>query len=50
MSRRKMRYVQVGLGGRHEMFRDAVVKDNRERSEMVALCEKNEGRLQLSLS
>lgn len=43
------RYVQVGLGGRHSMFRDAVIGKYSEQSRMVAMCDLNEGRLNLSL-
>ena len=46
----KRRYAQVGLGGRHVMFRDAIVKDYAETSEMVALCDTNPGRLALSIA
>ncbi len=46
---RKTRYAQVGLGGRHAMFRDAVVGDFSEQCEMVAMCDLNEGRLNLSI-
>ena len=46
---RKTRYAQVGLGGRHAMFRDAVVGDYSEQCEMVAMCDLNEGRLNLSI-
>ena len=48
MSRK--RYVQVGLGGRHVVFRDAVIQDYAHTSEMLALCDTNEGRLNLSLT
>jgi predicted dehydrogenase len=44
----KRKYVQVGLGGRHEMYRDAVTVDFAEECEMVGLCDSNEGRLRLS--
>ncbi len=47
MSQRK-RYAQVGLGGRHVMFRDGVVSSSKDVSEMVALCDSNPGRLALS--
>jgi predicted dehydrogenase len=46
--KRKTRYAQVGLGGRHEMFRDAVTVNYKDTCEMVALCDINEGRLRLS--
>lgn len=45
----KKRFVQVGLGGRHAMFRDAVIGEYSGHCEMVALCDINEGRLKLSL-
>ena len=45
----RKRYAQVGLGGRHIMYRDAVIKDFAETNEMVALCDNNKGRLELSL-
>lgn len=44
----KRRFAQIGLGGRHEMFRDAIVSDHASTCEMVALCDVNEGRLRLS--
>ena len=44
----KHTFVQVGLGGRHEMFRDAVTKDYAANNTMLALCDVNEGRLKLS--
>ncbi len=46
---RKIRYAQVGLGGRHEMFRNAVTDGYRRNCEMVALCDINEGRLNLAI-
>ena len=49
MTARK-RYVQVGLGGRHEMFRDAILNDFKKTAVLTALCDSNEGRLQLSLA
>ncbi|OGV47731.1 MAG: hypothetical protein A2017_16170 [Lentisphaerae bacterium GWF2_44_16] len=45
----KKKYVQVGLGGRHEMFRNAVIRDFKDKCQMVALCDINEGRLNLDL-
>ncbi len=44
----RRRYVQVGLGGRHTLFRDAVSKDYAATSELLALCDANPGRLRLS--
>jgi predicted dehydrogenase len=45
----RKRYAQVGLGGRHLMFRNAVTKDFPEKCEMVALCDNNAGRLELAI-
>jgi predicted dehydrogenase len=47
MAERK-RYAQVGLGGRHRIFRNAVTGDFAGTCEMVALCDNNEGRLRLA--
>jgi predicted dehydrogenase len=47
---KKKRYAQIGTGGRHAMFRDAVVKDFADRCEMVALSDINEGRLKFSIN
>jgi predicted dehydrogenase len=44
------RYVQVGLGGRHEMFRNAVIRDFKDTCTLVALCDSNPGRLALSVA
>jgi predicted dehydrogenase len=44
----RRRFVQVGLGGRHTLFRDAVVKTYADTCEMLALCDVNAGRLRLS--
>ena len=45
---KRTRYAQVGLGGRHEMFRDAIAGEYSEHCEMVALCDLNPGRLELA--
>ncbi len=45
MSNAGKRYVQVGLGGRHSMFRNAIFNDYREQAELVALCDHNPGRV-----
>lgn len=42
----RVRYAQVGLGSRSEMFSEAVVERFRDRCELVALCDLNVGRLQ----
>jgi predicted dehydrogenase len=44
----KTRYAIVGTGGRHGMYRDAILKTYASTSELVALCDVNEGRLRLS--
>jgi predicted dehydrogenase len=44
----KRRYAQIGLGGRHAMFRNAVIDTYAETSELVALADINPGRLELS--
>ena len=49
MSRRR-RYAQVGLGGRHSMFSNAVLHDFPETSELVGFCDVNEGRLELAVA
>lgn len=38
----------MGLGGRHAMYRDAIVDKFASTSELVGLCDINEGRLRLS--
>lgn len=47
-NQKRKRYAQIGLGGRHKMFRDAVMDTYKDSAEMVALCDKNPGRLELS--
>lgn len=49
MATAKKRYVIVGLGGRHEMYREAILKDFAATSELVGLCDINPGRLALSI-
>lgn len=49
MTERK-RYAQVGLGGRHFMFRHAVTRNFSDSCELVGLCDNNEGRLRLAVS
>lgn len=44
----KKRYAQVGLGGRHRMFTDALRGDFKEHGEMVGVCDVNPGRLRLA--
>ena len=47
MTRRK-RYAIVGTGSRHVMYRRAVTERYRDICELVALCDNNQGRLDLS--
>ena len=47
MARR--RYAIVGTGGRHAMYRDAILGRYRGSARLVALCDSNRGRLALSL-
>ena len=42
---RKIRYAQVGLGGRARMYYNAIAKTFSETSELVALCDINQTRL-----
>ena len=44
----KKRYAIVGTGGRHAMYRDAIIRKFKRHSELVALCDNNEGRMRLS--
>lgn len=46
---KKTRYVQVGLGGRAKMFRDAILNDFHERNELLAVCDRNAGRAALAI-
>ncbi len=43
------RYALVGVGGRAEMFQNAIMKDFPETSKMVGYCDNNAGRLQRSI-
>jgi predicted dehydrogenase len=44
----RRRYAIVGLGARHEMYQDAIERDNREHAELVAVCDLNPGRTGLA--
>jgi hypothetical protein len=44
----KRRFVQVGLGGRAALFRQAITKPFADRAELLALCDRNAGRVALS--
>ncbi|MFO7821889.1 MAG: Gfo/Idh/MocA family oxidoreductase [Lentisphaeria bacterium] len=43
------RYAIVGLGGRHEMYRDAIITEFAGNSTLVALCDTNPARVELSV-
>src|SRR6056297_394437 len=43
------RYAIVGLGGRHEMYRDAIITEFAGNSTLVALCDSNPARVELSV-
>lgn len=45
----KKTYVIVGLGGRHELFRDAITTEFKNNCRLLALCDCNKGRLLKSL-
>src|SRR5688572_9909551 len=45
---RRKRYAIVGLGSRYRMYHDAIEKTYQEHAELVALCDKNPGRLALA--
>lgn len=44
----KKRYVQVGTGGRSVMFQSALVEKHAAHGELVALCDRNRGRVELA--
>lgn len=44
---RKKRYVQVGLGGRAEMYTRAIYRQMAQVAELVGICDINPGRLEL---
>ncbi len=44
----KKKYVIVGTGGRHEIYRDAVLGAYAEQAALLALCDNNIGRARLS--
>ena len=45
----KKTFAIVGLGGRHELFRDAIIGEFTNNCHLLALCDRNHGRLQKSL-
>lgn len=46
----RKRYAQVGLGSRGWLYTTALVEGYRDTCELVGLCDKNEGRLQMARS
>ncbi len=48
MQQERTRYAIVGTGGRHVMYRNALMNLFANQAELVALCDLNEGRLALS--
>jgi predicted dehydrogenase len=45
---RRKRYVNVGVGGRHLMYQDAIEKAYPAHAELVGICDTNAGRLELA--
>lgn len=45
----RTRYAQVGLGGRHFLFRKAIAEQYADTAELVGLCDINPGRLKLAV-
>ncbi len=43
----KKRYVEVGIGGRSYMFSDAIVRKYADTCELLAICDTNEGRMEV---
>lgn len=43
----RKRYAQVGIGGRSEMFTQAITETYRDHCELVGLCDTNQGRMDL---
>jgi predicted dehydrogenase len=43
----RKRYAQVGLGGRSRMYYRSLIHQYADTSEMVAVCDINEGRVNL---
>jgi predicted dehydrogenase len=44
------KFVEVGLGARSEMFTDALTKEFRAVSKLLAVCDSNVGRLNLAVN
>src|SRR5438067_11375426 len=47
-STRKLRYAIIGTGHRHRMYHRALMKDYRDHADLVALCDINPGRVEVS--
>ena len=47
MTARKLRYAQVGIGSRSQMYTDAIVGRFAGKAELAALCDTNQGRMNL---
>src|SRR3954452_22307647 len=45
---RRKRYAIVGTGARHQMYQIAMHGPHKEHAELVGLCDKNAGRLELA--
>jgi hypothetical protein len=45
---RRRRYAIVGVGSRSQMYQNAIEKTYREHAELVAICDNNPGRLEVS--
>ncbi len=45
---RRKRYVNVGVGGRHLMYQDAIERNYPQHAELVGICDVNAGRLELA--
>jgi predicted dehydrogenase len=45
---RRRRYAIVGTGGRHNMFRRAILDAYKDHAELVGLCDRNPGRVDLA--
>ncbi|MFA5042654.1 MAG: Gfo/Idh/MocA family oxidoreductase [Kiritimatiellia bacterium] len=43
----KKRYAQVGVGGRSEMYTQAIVQEFPKEAELVGICDNNRGRMEL---
>jgi len=41
----KKRFVQVGMGGRSDMYPEAIVDSYADSCELVGVCDSNQGRL-----